>query len=456
MRRPRADHSRERQRMLFWPQRWKRLTAWLSAPASRRAVRSCVAVQLVLTATLVAIYRPKAGLALNWMLIYLPQDFTPLGWGEIGRFFLELRTGIPPAIAFLEILSQKLFSTTAPVSVGLYRAGLGIAFTLPLLMFGKTRLKLAMSQAFCAIFVFGTLLIHPGNPQVYDVWFPTFVLLWLFALDRSRRAAEGRGVWSAAAAGFFLSMAELSRPVFILLLPIHLLVAVRTGISRAAMVALLLPLAVISGGWHAKLLLISGQVVWSNHGGFHLERAWPIPDDLRKLTVIQDESYRPVRAGRWNNLNTESHYRNSQRLASAILRYYLERPRLAWLRLWENARMMLRPQTGIYFHQPRHRILDAYTIAVRLAIALAMLSGATLLWRLIRRPKVESAMPENLLTGTALAMLALFILSDSGEQARFMISLLPLFAAEPWRLGLGRDRQRAGSLRGEDRPLPAT
>jgi len=255
--------------------RWASLPRSLAKPMPARLRWSVAAVFVLLASWLVA--DAEAVPATRWMDVYRMEDFETAS--DAWLFFRQLRTGIPPALAAIEIASQLVLGSTDLIDVYLYRASLVLAFTIPFLAFAATRLEFVCSLAIGLVFLRSTLIVTRPNPQIYDILLPLFFLVFALCLREARlRLARGRSALGIAAlAGFFLSMAELSRPFVLLILPFFLIVAHQflRGAPKRCLAAFLLPIVLLSGGWHLKLLLLDdGQVIWSSHGGFNLYRAW--------------------------------------------------------------------------------------------------------------------------------------------------------------------------------------
>ena len=119
--------------------------------------------------------------------------------------------------------------------------------------------------------------MHAGNPANYDPLFALLLLGYFLLIDAWERTPPCE---LAGGAGLCLSMLELLRPFMIYLLPLFLLVewhrihlkAPRCGL---ALTAFLLPVVVLSGGWHLHLYLAHDhQITWTNISGYNLQRAW--------------------------------------------------------------------------------------------------------------------------------------------------------------------------------------
>ena len=77
-----------------------------------------------------------------------------------------------------------------------------------------------------------------------------------------------------------LALLELTRPFMIFLLPLFLVVEwhriyLHAPRRQSALAAFLLPVVVLSGGWHLHLFLAHDhQIAWTNISGYNLQRAW--------------------------------------------------------------------------------------------------------------------------------------------------------------------------------------
>ncbi|GAB4415633.1 MAG: hypothetical protein OHK0039_24420 [Bacteroidia bacterium] len=364
-----------------------------------------------------------------WMQIYSYRDFYT--WSDIWSYLKGLRTGIPPVLSFLEISSFMTTGSMDWLIKGLYRYGLLLMLVLPLALTPGRWRDLGLVLVLAAALLPGTLVVHYANPQLYDVALPTFAMLF-FALLRpslSRQLPGWLGTALAVLSGFFLSMAELARPFFIAAMP-FLLIFVwlryrQAGLSRR-LLPFLIPLLLFSGGWHLKLLIANGgQVVWSNHGGTNLFRAWmPLVDQEAMWPYVQAEA--PPRGPIWflDNLDTQVHYENSKVCSRAVVQGIAAQPAEAWALLLDKIAIFTAPQTAMYDYDPQGPAVELYKSVVHLlfwVLGVLLLIGAALV---LRRPA-------RLLTWEAAGLfMALFlsampIIGESGEESRFTVSVLP-------------------------------
>ncbi|MBL8705663.1 MAG: hypothetical protein JNM30_12490 [Rhodospirillales bacterium] len=375
--------------------------------------------------------------AIGWMLMFAPGDFAAPG--TLWPFLVSLQTAISPWLAALEVLAQRQFGTAAPVTVGLYRFCLVGAYLVAMAMAWPSLLRLAVATALSAVFLWATVLIHPATPIVYDVVLP-FLLLAYFALLRIGAApAQPHAHLVLAAAGFLLALAELTRPFMILFVPLLLVAAWFTLRDRARFVALALPVLLIAGAWHAHQWMNHGQLAWSNHAGFNLIRAWrmvPYPP------LIAEPGNAPVAAERQPNLNTPEHGENSRRLRRAVLDYVLATPLESARHMAERVAVFVGAGHQIDDRVVEHPVLPAYDFVVRYADILALAGALSILVAMLAAPRRAGDMAGRI-DNQAIAFVALSILviaiTESGEDARFQIGLLPLIALAPVPVLLRRD-----------------
>jgi len=365
--------------------------------------------------------------AVTWMFIYRLTDFDSVP--AIIAFIRGVRVPIPIVIGLGEIFDNYLFGDSWLVDCLLYRVALVGAFLLAIVLSPRTVTGLATSLFSSAVFLWGTVLVHPGNPQVYDILYPFFLLGFILLIERVRRGgSRGRKqVMQSFAAGFLLSMSELSRPFVLFLLPVLLLMGFLNlrGATRRARIFFLLPLLLISGGWHLYIGITHGELTWTNHSGFNLQRSWP---KVPLPALLPETNGAPLGAGRWANLDTPEHQENSRRLETAILGYALDHPVGMLSGLGRRVLLLLAAPTTIYGHHPSHPILWLYR-------PLVWLASFALLLRLARYARIAYARPLQIVEEPAgqaavAALLSILLLAagEGGEQARFLLSVLPLLA----------------------------
>jgi hypothetical protein len=378
----------------------------------------------------------------TWMYVYQVDDLK--SFSGLLHFFKNLRIPIPPVLGVLEYISYAVTGSTQLVTRYAYQAALLANF---LVVIGLARNKPARMYAAAALGLFLLLCvvtIHPGNPQTYDIFFPLLVLGYVVFLERALPGLAGStptrsGLAFLALAGLSLALADLTRPFFfaILLLLLALSLVRLWGAPRRALLAFLLPVLLLSGGWHAYQLGAFGQITWSNNGGFSLWRVWgnatqiPLPTPV----LVAETHNQPLAAGRWANLNTPEHAQNSQILTGLVADLVLQHPLpAAGYALSRLATFFFVPSVNLYgFFKPAQEYLNLYKwlvvlLSLRLIYSLAVSLGRALGLGLRRGLALLSGPVPQLVLAAFLSAVTL-ALGDLGEESRFMLSLLPLFLA---------------------------
>lgn len=376
----------------------------------------------------------EAVAATTWMHMYSPADFPTVR--DLIAFVRELRVPIPPVISALEILSVQYVGSTDLVTKDLYRVSLVGSYVLALWLTYPSVLRLAAASVTAVIFLWSTTLVHPINPQVYDLVLPLCMLAFLFLLRAVRSAASGSAaaIALAASAGFCLAMAELARPFVFVMLPFLLLGAYwfLQSYPRRVFAALAIPVVVLSGIWHLHLFVTHGQVLATNYAGFNLRRAWPqapLPDGMFET------SSKPADEQSWPNINTKEQHVASQLLQRTVVRYALTHPLDAVQHAALRVIYFARPQTSMYGStEPAHPIVAAYKVAVPVTVTL-LLGNLIVIGSFALRAGTRClhilASPENLLLLFAgFALIALSV-GEAGEEARLVVTILPFLAAYP-------------------------
>ncbi|MCC6471488.1 MAG: hypothetical protein IT563_24445 [Alphaproteobacteria bacterium] len=368
--------------------------------------------------------------AIGWMMMFAPGDFTAPG--ALRKFLLGLEAPIPPWLAVLEVLAQRATGSVELVTVWLYRVCMVGAYLVALALTWPSLGRLLLSLLVSVLFLWSTVLVHPGSPIVYDVVFP-FLLVVYFGLLRLGAAARGDvvGVVVLFVAGFALALAELTRP-FLALFVLPLLLGAWFTLRRPArFAALVVPVLVLAGGWHAHQAINHGQLTWSNHSGFNLIRAWrmvPYPE------LVPEPGNAPVALNRLPNLNTPEHGENSRRLRRAVFGYVLAHPLDSALQMAERVAIFVGAGHQIEDHDPDDPFLPVYDVVVKYANIAALAGVLAMLVSLLVVPRRAGELigaPNNQMLALAALSMVLIAVTESGEEARFQISILPLLAAIP-------------------------
>lgn len=408
----------------------QKLLAWIRSHQRTLLTWLCALIVYQYAITQANQYKLFSWPATRWMNIYNYSDFQT--WEQVGDYFLELRTGVPPVASLLEIIAYQQNGNWDSITVGLYRQLLALLFALPFFFMRGRWWELLIGLGIAWVMVDSTLIVHKGNPQIYDVMLPIFVMLYFLCTRASLRPLRGTLVW-AVLAGFWLSMAELSRPFMIAIVGLLLIwqacLYLRRGqkAGRKKLIAFLVPLLLFSGGWHTKLLFRHGQLIWSNHGGSNLVNAWEPVVDHRALNQTLLEEAPPREDNPWTqtDLNTEAHAQNSKLRSQAVVAGIKSHPWEAWQHFQRKANIFLEPRVDMYAYQPDNPILRYYQWIVNAAYAILgflVIKLLSLFWR-----KREYLLREE----SALVLLTVFltvmpIIGENGEEARFMVSVTPL------------------------------
>jgi hypothetical protein len=377
--------------------------------------------------------------ATTWMGYYRVEEFFPARPQELASFFREMRAGIPPALALAEIISGKLTGSTQIITREFYRLSLLIAYLIAAFIFADNLLKGVITSALAMLSMLATIIISAQNPEIYDLYYPSYVLLFLLfiqAVTSRHRFNSLNSLW-AFIAGFFLALAELSRPFVLLLMPFFLLYGFLAlkKLPRKVLIAFLVPVILISGGWHLKLLVLNqGQIFWSNHSGFNLYRAW------EQVAVIPEPPEEPQTWDRRNQIHSQEHYQNSQAIQGAVLKFMIENPGESLSFMISRLRIFLQPRTAFFEHPELGGVLiQMYRISFKLCL---VYWGAQLLlmgFDSLKKPTWHIfSDPQNILLITTTMTIILMAISEKGEEARLVLAVLPFISALPGFVGDGQ------------------
>ena len=363
-----------------------------------------------------------------WMQMFSYQDYpNPQAFCQ---YLLDLRTGIPPLYSALEIYSFNTWGDNTWIFEDLYQSALITLVLLPLFFSKGKGLHLLWGLLAAWIFFRSIILIHPGNPQYYDVLLPVLLFLYILFTEASLELKEWKAVAIilAALSGLALSMAELSRPFMLALLPLLILYTLYHYIRQKQWLLIgtfLLPILLISGGWHTKLYVYNhGQIIWSNSSGTNLYRAWSDFVDSEALNKELQKEEEPLMWGRWDNLNTQVHYENSQARKKYVWRGIQRNPGRALEKVWKKTLIFIQPQTDIYEHKPRGSYIAIYGFLIKGLFLIFPILLLIELKEIFKRP--AHLFSRNWLILSIAGFLSLMpIIGESGEEARFLISVLP-------------------------------
>jgi len=369
----------------------------------------------------------------HWMNIFHLSDFNTAE--AVGNYLLNLRVPIPPVISLLEITCQNALGTVTPITIGLYRVAMVGAFVFAILISYPSAPRLWASFLFSILLLGCTVLIHPGNAAIYDVLLPFFLLGAILAL-KGLSETQGSDL-RALMAGITLSLGELTRPfAIVLIIPILIFGLRRLRGTSASRVALfVLPLVILSGTWHFIHLSRHGQVFWTNHSGFNIRNAWPM---VESPELIREEGLYAVGPGRWANLNNKDHAKNSALLQRAVLGYIADHPLESMMHILNRILYLATGPTRIYDHVPEHWILAVYPFLTHLLILNGILFALIVgLFALEDPPRMIRVLdsPQNVLILITAMLTLIYAAGEAGEEARFLVSMLPFLACVPLPVG---------------------
>lgn len=373
--------------------------------------------------------------SIGWMRVYHPSDFKNAGMADVLEFYLNLRIPIPPILSFAEILSTWYLGNSQLITVFGYRFCMVGSFLLAVHIAGGSLRKFFLSSMFAVVMINGVTRLHSGNPQLYDIYFPMFVILYFYFVRRAMSGLETK--WGRAwlfLGGFWLSMAELTRPFFflivLLLVPatFYKLYLLRRG---QQFVYFAIPIIMLSGLWHLHMAVSFGQATWTNHSGYNLQRGWdhvPIPAEI----VEKDNA--PLGPRRLPNLNTAEHTTNNYERQKAIITNLVRSP--FENRLFQHGMShmveMLKPRTNM---GGRENIrMPFYERSANIATIFLLVNMFIILTYLVMLPldwRSQVTSNRNWQVVTAVLCLLILGIGESGEEMRFFISVLPLFSAMP-------------------------
>jgi hypothetical protein len=387
-----------------------------------------VALLLTFIAFLIPVWGYTATSSVTWMRMLDLESFRSAG--DVWSYLVELRTGIPPVLSALELLWWVQFRDLTLFSDILYPISIALAFTLAVSLQPARpvhRTALILPGLFLA---YQGVEVHAGNPANYDPLFAALLLGYFLLIEAW--AGTRRARWLAAA-GLCLSMLELLRPFMIFMLPLFLLaewhrIHLTAPRRRAALTAFLLPVVVLSGGWHLHLYLAHDhQITWTNISGYNLQRAWEDIDP--EIRAVQHLSEMPRNGELWADLNTSEIYRKSEELKRMIVGRILENPASAMAHVANRLATLISSPTKMYHHDPQGLGITVYRKVVGALVLLLpayVVVSAVLLLRRRRWPWLDQRW---WLAASTLLIALLVTLGEQGEEARFLFTILPMLLA---------------------------
>ena len=366
------------------------------------------------------------------MYIYWPNEFT--NWAMVWDYFEGLRTGIAPVLSFLEITNFLLTSNTFFITKHAYHVMLTGMLVLPVIFLKRTWVTFLFFFPLIVLLLLAIeLILRDSIRMIYDAAYPFFLLLSIYLTKLS--FSSRREIFMIALAllgGFFLSMAELSRPFMLLMLPfIGTWVVVNYWQLKLKRLAIwfFIPIMVLSGTWHLKLIVKHNQLIWSNHSGCNLANAWaPLIDfDTRNALMEPEEPPLFDAPWKWHNLNTEVHTQNCNRVRAYVIQQIGRQPWLAVKTFVRNTIRFCSAQTAMYENDPQSPILDIYRWIVRITFIFFPLWLVS--WfRSLKSTWKKLLSIESLMLFLLLCLCFFPIIGEHMEAARFLISVLPFLS----------------------------
>ena len=219
----------------------------------------------------------------------------------------------------------------------------------------------------------------------------------------------------------------------IFLLPLFLLIewhrihlnAPRRGLALAAF---LLPVVVLSGGWHLHLYLAHDhQITWTNISGYNLQRAWEDFDP--EIRAFQHLDQLPRNGELWADLNTTEIYMKSEELKRMIVGKIRANPAGAAAHVVDRLATFVSSPTKIYGHDPQGLGIEIYRKLVSALVLLLPSMWLISTISLLRRRQWPWLDRRWWLAASTLLIALLVTLGEQGEEARFLFTILPMLLA---------------------------
>ncbi len=390
--------------------------------------------------------------AIRWMDCFDHTEYG--GWEGFLRFVRDLKTGVPPVQSICELAVFNLTGSFFFFTQILYRCALVFVYMTALYWRPRSNASFVLSLVTGTVFLWSTVLLHRFMPLSYDIFFPA--LGFLFLLFQPVSSQDGTlPHWMCTRcflSGVMLSLLELTRPFILLILPLLLLgslSAIRPS-GKKCILLHLLPLLLLSGGWHLKLYLLhEGQIIWSNHSGFNLVRAWK--DIGIDIPPLLDESGQPVPQSDPGLLNSIGHSRHNEIVKAQVMEALLRAPAVTLKHAFRRLALFLKPNLTMYRATPiQHPVLWLYRPLVWLSAGwlfwrFFFLLG-TLVWVLVVSRRQSHLLfkflgnCENQLIVLAVLSIVILAMGEAGEEVRLLISVLPWMAVYPIGKGIPSNR----------------
>jgi hypothetical protein len=371
--------------------------------------------------TAVIFWSSRGAATISWMYVFSYEDIKT--WPDLWTFLIELRTGICPYIAFTEIIWSWVFGDLELYTRWIYFILAITAFTLPVIVAMKIGFRTQIvTFLICLIFCIGIAQTHQCNPQIYDLLYPVLVFCVILLLENSNN-------WvNAFLAGLALGLLELTRPFVLMMLPLFLLVAYFKLHGRRKFLIFLIPLILTSGLWHAKLLFLHRQIVWTNCTGFNLATVW-----LENPPISEFSEEPPRKEYLWPNLNTELHQQNSQKLKQMVFSSWVQDPirflKIFVIRIYQGGGNII----SLYQCSPKHWSLPFYNLVATTIYILSFVAiGFWISDAVYYLKRLKLLLNPIFLIMFVGCLTAVFnAIGQRFEEARLIVSCLPAFALLP-------------------------
>jgi hypothetical protein len=145
------------------------------------------------------------------------------------------------------------------------------------------------------------------------------------------------------------------------------------------------------------------------------------------------------------NWNSKAHSEKSRALTRAVVDFSVRHPIEAGRHILDEIFELLRPKTTMFFQYREHEILAVYRPLVRLSAIFMFFNAVCLGVFLLRhRDLAILALPESAVILTGCLSTFFLAVGERGEEARYVVTILPFLAVLPRVLSLRVRRTEAG------------
>jgi hypothetical protein len=161
------------------------------------------------------------------------------------------------------------------------------------------------------------------------------------------------------------------------------------------------------------------------------------------MAGVPEVNNQPIKEGRWSNLNTREHQENNRRLQRAILLHIAKYPISSAVHIWGRMQQFLLHAPADFGNRPlqdRMKMLSSpelrvlYGRVVILCCCFLVVCAVACILASFEHPRNIAGLLldlENNLLLVVAACILVFSIGEAGEDARFVISLLPMIAVFP-------------------------